>query len=313
VVVIGSGATAVSLAPALARTAGHVTMLQRSPGYLFSMPRVNRWLQPIRKWLPNKASYMIVRGVALSFEKIIWIFARGLPAGMKKMVRWQNTKQLPAGYPVDRDFKPRYNPWDQRMCLVADGDVFTEISKGRLEVVTDHIDHVDASGIALTSGRHLDADVIVKATGLNLLALGGVRISVDGTEVKPQERFSYKAHMLEDVPNLIWCIGYTNASWTLRADITARATAKLLGYMKRHGYTHAYPHISSGPMAEKPTWDLQAGYVLRNAHALPKSGTKRPWVVRQDFLADAVDYRFIDKIDEDMVFGRVRAPAELTG
>ena len=313
VVVIGSGATAVSLAPALARTAGHVTMLQRSPGYLFSMPRVNRWLQPIRKWLPNKASYMIVRGVALSFEKIIWIFARGLPAGMKKMVRWQNTKQLPAGYPVDRDFKPRYNPWDQRMCLVADGDVFTEISKGRLEVVTDHIDHVDASGIALTSGRHLDADVIVKATGLNLLALGGVRISVDGTEVKPQERFSYKAHMLEDVPNLIWCIGYTNASWTLRADITARATAKLLGYMKSHGYTHAYPHPSGAPMAEKPTWDLQAGYVQRNAHALPKSATKRPWVVRQDFLADAVDYRFIDKIDEDMVFGRVRAPAELTG
>ena len=313
VVVIGSGATAVSLAPALARTAGHVTMLQRSPGYLFSMPRVNRWLQPIRKWLPNKASYMIVRGVALSFEKIIWIFARGLPAGMKKMVRWQNTKQLPAGYPVDRDFKPRYNPWDQRMCLVADGDVFTEISKGRLEVVTDHIDHVDASGIALKSGRHLDADVIVKATGLNLLALGGVRISVDGTEVKPQERFSYKAHMLEDVPNLIWCIGYTNASWTLRADITARATAKLLGYMKSHGYTHAYPHPSGAPMAEKPTWDLQAGYVQRNAHALPKSATKRPWVVRQDFLADAVDYRFIDKIDEDMVFGRVRAPAELTG
>ena len=313
VVVIGSGATAVSLAPALARTAGHVTMLQRSPGYLFSMPRVNRWLQPIRKWLPNKASYMIVRGVALSFEKIIWIFARGLPAGMKKMVRWQNTKQLPAGYPVDRDFKPRYNPWDQRMCLVADGDVFTEISKGRLEVVTDHIDHVDATGIALKSGRHLDADIIVKATGLNLLALGGVRISVDDKEVRPQERFSYKAHMLEDVPNLIWCIGYTNASWTLRADITARATAKLLGYMKSHGYTHAYPHPSAGPMVEKPTWDLQAGYVLRNAHALPKSATKRPWVVRQDFLADAVDYRFIDKVDEDMVFGRVRTPAELTG
>ena len=313
VVVIGSGATAVSLAPALARTAGHVTMLQRSPGYLFSMPRVNRWLQPIRKWLPNKASYMIVRGVALSFEKIIWIFARGLPAGMKKMVRWQNTKQLPAGYPVDRDFKPRYNPWDQRMCLVADGDVFTEISKGRLEVVTDHIDHVDATGIALKSGRHLDADIIVKATGLNLLALGGVRISVDDKEVRPQERFSYKAHMLEDVPNLIWCIGYTNASWTLRADITARATAKLLGYMKSHGYTHAYPHPSGAPMAEKPTWDLQAGYVQRNAHALPKSATKRPWVVRQDFLADAVDYRFIDKVDEDMVFGRVRTPAELTG
>jgi hypothetical protein len=140
-----------------------------------------------------------------------------------------------------------------------------------------------------------------------------VRINLDGTEVKPQDRFSYKAHMLEDVPNLIWCIGYTNASWTLRADITARATAKLMAYMKTHGYTHAYPHPAGAAMPEKPTWDLQAGYVKRNAHALPKSGTRRPWVVRQDFFADALDYRFLDKIDEDMVFGRVKAPAHLAG
>lgn len=313
VVVIGSGATAVSLVPALARKAATVIMLQRSPGYLFSMPRVARWMQPIRKLLPNKVSYQIVRTVSLSWEKVIWVLSRGLPSGMKKVVRWQNTKMLPAGYPVDRDFKPRYNPWDQRMCLVADGDVFEEINNGRLEVVTDHIDHFDQTGIALKSGRHLDADIVVKATGLNLLALGGVRINVDGTEVKPQDRFSYKAHMLEDVPNLIWCIGYTNASWTLRADITARATAKLLEYMKANGYTHAYPHPPGGAMPEKPTWDLQAGYVMRNAHALPKSGTKRPWVVRQDFFADAFDYRFLDKIDEDMVFGRVKTPAQLVG
>ena len=313
VVVIGSGATAVSLVPALARTAAKVTMLQRSPGYLFAMPRIAPWMQPLRKLLPNKISYSIVRAISLAFEKIVWVFARGLPAGMKKLVRWQNTKLLPAGYPVDRDFKPRYNPWDQRLCVVADGDMFEAINQGTLEVVTDHIDHLDPTGIVLTSGRHLDADVIVKATGLNLLALGGVRISVDGAEVKPQDRFSYKAHMLEDVPNLIWCIGYTNASWTLRADITARATAKLLDYMKTHGYTHAYPHPAGGPMPEKPTWDLQAGYVKRNAHALPKSGTQRPWVVRQDFFADAFDYRFLDKIDEDMVFGRVRTPAELVG
>ncbi|MCW1957727.1 MAG: NAD(P)/FAD-dependent oxidoreductase [Mycobacterium sp.] len=312
-VVIGSGATAVSLVPALARKAAKVTMLQRSPGYLFSMPRINRWMQPVRKLLPNKASYNILRGVAMLFEKVIWILSKGTPSVMKKVVRWQNTKQLPAGYPVERDFKPRYNPWDQRMCLVADGDVFEEISNGRLEVVTDHIDHFDQTGIVLTSGRHLDADIVVKATGLSLLALGGVRISVDGTEVKPQERFSYKAHMLEDVPNLIWCIGYTNASWTLRADITARATAKLMEYMKAHGYTHAYPHPAGGAMPEKPTWDLQAGYVKRSAHALPKSGTRRPWVVRQDFFADAFDYRFLDKIDEDMVFGRVKAPAQLVG
>ena len=313
IVVIGSGATAVSLVPALARKAAKVIMLQRSPGYLFSMPRVARWMQPLRKLLPNTVSYRIVRSVALAWEKVMWVFARGFPSAMKQVVRRQNTQMLPPGYPVDRDFKPRYNPWDQRLCLVADGDFFEAIHDGSLEVVTDHIDHFDQTGIALTSGRHLDADVVVKATGLNLLALGGVRITVDGTEVKPQERFSYKAHMLEDVPNLIWCIGYTNASWTLRADITARATAKLMEYMKANGYTHAYPHPSRSPMPEKPTWDLQSGYVLRNAHALPKSATKRPWVVRQDFLADAVDYRFLDKIEEDMMFGRVKVRAQLVG
>ena len=313
IVVIGSGATAVSLVPALARTASHVTMLQRSPGYLFSMPRVNRWMQPIRKVLPNRISYNVIRKISLAIEKSIWVLARKAPAAMKSLVRRQNIKQLPAGYPVELDFKPRYNPWDQRMCLVADGDVFEEISKGRLGVVTDHIDHFDATGITLQSGRHLDADIVVQATGLNLLALGGVRISLDGNEIKPQDRFSYKAHMLSDVPNLIWCIGYTNASWTLRADMTARATAALIEYMRTNGYTHAFPHPPAGPMAEKPTWDLQAGYVLRNQHALPRSGTRRPWVVRQDYLADVLDYRFLDRIDEDMVFGTVSQPAALTG
>ncbi|MFM9033805.1 MAG: flavin-containing monooxygenase [Mycobacterium sp.] len=311
-VVIGSGATAVSMVPALARRAAHVTMLQRSPGYLFSMPRRNPIPQPVRNLLPAKVSYRIVRMLGLMFEKIVWIFSRGLPSGMKKVVRWQNAKYLPAGYPVERDFKPRYNPWDERMCLVADGDLFEEIRRGALEVVTDNIDHVDETGIACRSGRHLDADIIVKATGLVLQALGGIRVSVNGVEVKPQERFSYKAHMLDDVPNLFWCIGYTNASWTLRADMTARAATKLLDYMDDHGYTHAYPHLGSGPIPEKPTWDLQAGYVRRSPHALPKSGVKRPWTVRQDFLADAIDFRLLDRIDEDMVFGRVAAPAQLT-
>ena len=199
------------------------------------------------------------------------------------------------------------------MCLVADGDLFEEISKGTLEVVTDHIDHIDAGGVTLTSGGHLDADIIVKATGLQLQALGGVRVSVDGAEVKPADRFSYKAHMLDDVPNLFWCIGYTNASWTLRADMTARASAKLIEYMNDHGYTHAYPHLTGQPPQEKPSWDLEAGYVKRSPHALPKSSTKRPWVVRQDFFADAIDFRFLDKIEEDMVFGRVKAPAQLVG
>ncbi|MGB8391829.1 MAG: NAD(P)/FAD-dependent oxidoreductase, partial [Mycobacterium sp.] len=218
---------------------------------------------------------------------------------------------LPAGYDVGIHFKPRYNPWDQRMCLIPDADLYDAISAGRAEVVTDHIDHFDATGIALESGGHLDADIIVTATGLQLQALGGTTISLDGREIDPTDRFVYKAHMLEDVPNLFWCVGYTNASWTLRADITARATAKLLAHMAAHGYTHAYPH-RDGFMPEKPSWDIQAGYVLRSLHALPKSGTTRPWNVRQNYLADAIDYRF-DRIEEAMVFGRVADRAPVAG
>ncbi|MBU3685324.1 MAG: NAD(P)/FAD-dependent oxidoreductase [Mycobacterium sp.] len=311
VVVIGSGATAVSMVPALARTAGKVVMLQRSPGYLFSMPRRNLLMEPFRKLLPPKLSYPIIRAVAMLFEKFIWVLARGAPGFTRKLVRWQNSSMLPAGYPVDTDFRPRYNPWDERMCLVTDGDVFEAIRRGRLEVVTDHVDHIDATGIALKSGRRVDADIIVTATGLQLLALGGVRVSLDGAEIKPQDRFSYKAHMLDGVPNLFWCIGYTNASWTLRADMTARSAARLIDHMNAHGYTHAYPRLGGGPMPEKPTWDLQAGYVMRSLHALPKSGTRRPWVVRQDYFADVLDHRFIDRIDEDMVFGRARQQASL--
>jgi cation diffusion facilitator CzcD-associated flavoprotein CzcO len=311
IVVIGSGATAVSMVPALARRAAHVTMLQRSPGYLFSMPRRNPVVTPIRTVLPNRISYSIVRTVALIFEKLLWVVSRSAPGLIRGVVRRQNTSRLPAGYPVDVDFKPRYNPWDERMCLVADGDVFEEIGKGTLEVVTDHIDRFDESGILLASGRHLEADVVITATGLQLQALGGTRISVDGVEVKPNERFSYKAFMLDDVPNLFWCIGYTNASWTLRADMTARSAARLIDYMDTHGFTHAYPHLGGEPIAEKPTWDLQAGYVQRSLHQLPKSGTRRPWVVRQDFLADAIDHRFRNRVEEDMVFGRVRTPAQL--
>ena len=177
---------------------------------------------------------------------------------MKRLLRRVAITNLPDGYDVDTHFKPRYNPWDQRMCLIPDADLYTAISEGRAEVVTDHIDHFDATGIALKSGEHLDADIIVTATGLQLQALGGATISVDGVEINPRDRFVYKAHMLEDVPNLFWCVGYTNASWTLRADITARATAKLLAHMASHGYTHAYPHLGDQPMAEKPSWDIQA-------------------------------------------------------
>lgn len=232
---------------------------------------------------------------------------------MKKWVRTRNVSLLPDGYPIDRDFKPRYNPWDERPCLVADGDVFAEIAKGNLEMVTDHIDHFDETGIVLKSGRHLAADIIVTATGLQLQALGGVPITVDGEEVKCNERFSYRAHMIDGVPNLFWCIGYFNASWTLRADITARSAARLIEHMKAHGFTHAYPHLDEQPTAEEPTWDLQAGYLKRGLSALPRSGTKRPWAMPRDFVIDSIENRFRYQIDKDMVFGHQRVRGPLVG
>jgi cation diffusion facilitator CzcD-associated flavoprotein CzcO len=312
IVVIGSGATAVTLIPSLAEWAGKVIMLQRSPTYLISASKYGKFAGVVRKVLPRRVSHSIVRMYSALSEAVFWFLSRKAPGFVKWLLRRKAINSLPEGYDVDTHFKPRYNPWDQRMCLIPDADLYAAITEGRAEVVTDHIDHFDATGIALKSGGHLDADIIVTATGLQLQALGGAAISLDGVEIDPRDRFVYKAHMLEDVPNLFWCVGYTNASWTLRADITARATAKLLAHMASHGYTHAYPHRGDGPMAEKPSWDIQAGYVLRSLRALPKSGTKRPWNVRQNYFADAIDYRF-DRIGEAMVFGRAADRAPLAG
>jgi cation diffusion facilitator CzcD-associated flavoprotein CzcO len=312
IVVIGSGATAVTLLPSLAARAGRVTMLQRSPTYLISAAKNRPSADILRKLLPRRISHLIIRYLTALQEALFYRFAQRFPSPVKKLLRRQAVQNLPDGYAVDTHFRPRYNPWDQRMCLIPDADLYDAIAAGRGEVVTDHIDHFDATGIMLKSGTHLDADIVVTATGLQLQAFGGTAISMDGVKIDHRDRFVYKAHMLEDVPNLFWCVGYTNASWTLRADITARATAKLLAHLAAHGYTHAYPHRGDEPISEKPAWDIAAGYVQRSAHELPKSGTKRPWHVRQDYLADAVDYRF-DRIEEAMVFGRAGDRAQVAG
>lgn len=194
------------------------------------------------------------------------------------------------------------------MCLVLDNDLFEKVKQGRAEVVTDTIDHVDETGIVLSSGARLDADIIVTATGLQLQALGGIRVFVDGDEIDPTDRFVYKEYLIEDLPNIAWCIGYTNASWTLRADMTAKAFAKLLAYMTSHGYTHAYPHRGDAPISEKPAFDLQANYIKRAPHALPRSGTRRPWNVRHNYVLDVIDHRF-DRIEESMMFGRAAVRA----
>ena len=311
-VVIGSGATAVTLIPSLAERVEKVTMLQRSPTYLISASKYGKLAAISRKLLPRRPSHLAIRMCSALTEAMFFFLSRKAPGFVRWLLRQVAIKNLPAGYDVDIHFRPRYNPWDQRMCLIPDADLYCAVRAGCAEVVTDQIDHVDATGVALESGGHLDADIIVTATGLQLQALGGATISVDGVEIDHRDRFVYKAHMLEDVPNLFWCVGYTNASWTLRADITARATAKLLAHMASHGYTHAYPHRGNEPMDVKPSWDIQANYVKRSWHALPKSGTKRPWNVRQNYLADAIDYRF-DRIEEAMVFGRVADRAPLAG
>jgi cation diffusion facilitator CzcD-associated flavoprotein CzcO len=312
VVVIGSGATAVTLLPSLSDRAASVTMLQRSPTYLISAPKNRPSADILRKVLPRRISHLVIRYLTAVQEALFYRFAQKFPKPVKKMLRRQAVKNLPDGYAIDTHFKPRYNPWDQRLCLIPDADLYNAIAAGRADVVTDHIDHFDATGIALESGAHLDADIVVTATGLQLQSLGGTTISLDGIKIDHRDRFVYKAHMLEDVPNLFWCVGYTNASWTLRADITARATAKLLAHMSSHGYTHAIPRRGDEPIAVKPSWDIMAGYVQRSAHELPKSGTKRPWNVRQDYLLDALDYRF-DRIEEAMVFGHADDRARVAG
>ena len=306
-VVIGSGATAISMIPTLTEKAGHVTMLQRSPTYMLSTPRIqSRSCRRSGRCYPRRAGNNAVRLYNTIFTVFIYAFARVAPRLCRAYIRGNAKRNLPEGYPVDIHFKPRYDPWDQRLCVMLDNDLYEAIGDGRLDVVTDHIDHVDATGVALRSGERIDADVLVTATGIQLQALGGVALSIDGAEVKPQDRFVYKEHLLEDVPNAAWCVGYINASWTLRADLTARAVAKLLAYMDSHGYTHAYPHLGDVPMPEKPAWNINAGYVQRAAHALPKSGTHRPWNVRHNYVLDAIDHRF-DRIEESMVFGRVDA------
>jgi cation diffusion facilitator CzcD-associated flavoprotein CzcO len=302
-VVIGSGATAVSMIPSLAERAAHVTMLQRTPSYMMSLQRVQPVFNGIRKVLPRRVSHWIARSVMALFGSVLWLVARRAPSFSKRLLRGVAEKNLPAGYDIDTHFTPPYNPWDQRLCFILSGDLYQAVAAGDVEMVTDHIDHINASGIVLKSGRHLDADVIITATGIQLQALGGVTVSIDGEKINPHERFAFRRHLLEDVPNAAWCFGYSNASWTLGADMTARSVAKLLAYMDSRGYTHAYPHLGDAHMPEQPVFNLQSGYVLRSQNELPKSGVRRPWAVTHNYLRDALGNPF-DRIEESMVFGR---------
>jgi cation diffusion facilitator CzcD-associated flavoprotein CzcO len=302
VVVIGSGATAVTMVPALAKKAAKVTMLQRSPSYVLSLPKVDPGAAFTRKLFSPRTAYAVTRFRIATVEVLLWELSHRAPGLVKRLLRKATIARLPEGYDVDKHFTPRYDPWDQRMCLTPNSEFFHAVREDGVEVATNDIDHFDAAGVVLKSGEHLDADIIVTATGMNMLALGGIAISVDGAQIRLHDRFMFKACMLEDVPNLAWCIGYAGLSWTLRADMTARLVAELLAYMKARGYTSAYPHRGAGPMPEGPLLDLDSGYVVRAAHEMPKAGNRGPWKVRQNYLTDAIAHRF-GRIDDAMVFG----------
>ncbi len=286
VVVIGSGATAMTLVPAMAKDAAKVTMLQRSPTYVISMPGEDGFANRLRAVLPDRVVYPIVRWKNVIAQGIFYRLSRRRPELIKKLLRRGTIKALPAGYDVDKHFKPRYNPWDQRVCLVPDADLFRVLSDGSAEIATDQIKTFTEDGIELESGARLDADVVVTATGLNLLFLGGMKVTIDGAEPDLPHTLTYKGMMLSDFPNFAYTLGYTNASWTLKADLTSEYICRLLNHMDASGHRIATPTVSDPSITEEPLLDFNSGYVLRALDHLPKQGSKEPWKLRQNYPVD---------------------------
>ncbi len=287
VVVIGSGATAVTLVPAMVESgAGHVTMLQRSPTYILPVPGKDAVKRRMTALVGERTSYAVTRWKNIGLQSALYRLSRSRPAIVRRMVRKANVALLPPGYDVDTHFNPTYDPWDQRMCLVPDGDLFHAIREGRADVVTDRIRTFTETGLELESGQHLDADVVVTATGLNLRIFGGTEITVDGTVVDPPDTMAYRAMMLSGVPNFAFTIGYTNASWTLKADLVAEYVVRLLARMRSTGHRTVVP-VRDESVEAVPLMDFDAGYVRRVAHTLPRQGTVAPWALRQNYLYDA--------------------------
>jgi monooxygenase len=309
VVVIGSGATAVTLVPSMAGRAAHVTMLQRSPSYVLSLPARDPIADVLRKLLPAKAAYPIVRWKNVALSSLVFQLSRRAPGFVKKLIRRQVQRQLPEGYEVDTHFKPTYDPWDQRLCLVPNGDLFKAIRSGDASIETDRIETFTETGLKLVSGKELEADVIVTATGLNLLVLGGLSIAVDGSEVDLSETVGYKGMMFSGVPNLAITLGYTNASWTLKGDLVAEYVCRLINHMDAEGHRVVTPLAPDQSARTEPFIDLQSGYVLRSIDQLPKQGPHAPWRLHQNYARDVVMMRRGPLQDEAIVFSAAAAPA----
>ena len=286
VVVIGSGATAVTLVPNLAKEAGHVTMLQRSPTYIASLPNKDPIADALRRVLPVRWSGPLLRWFRALTTQGSYRLSKSRPELVKKALRRMTAKQLPPGYDIDTHFTPTYDPWDQRLCVVPDGDLFKAISRGDVSVVTDRVATFTETGIRLESGEELPADVVVTATGLELLFIGGIELTVDGEVVDVGQKLAYKGMMLEGVPNLALGIGYTNASWTLKAELTSEYVARLLNHLRASGLRQCTPINRDATVTAAPLLGLTAGYVQRSTHAFPKQGSVDPWQVHQSYLKD---------------------------
>ena len=286
VVVIGSGATAVTLIPAMADTAGHITMLQRSPSYVMPLPRKDPIANGLRKILPAKAAYAVTRRLNIGRGRFIYNLCQRQPKLARRIIRTLNVKSLPEGYQVDTHFNPKYNPCDQRLCAVPDADLFRTIGKGKAAVVTDKIVRFTKTGILLESGRELKADIIVTATGLKLQLFGGIEVCVDGEVKHAHDSVVYKSFMLSDIPNLAFAFGYTNSSWTLKVDLVCEHLCKLLAYMDQHGYTTVVPVVDDPSIAKRPMLDFAAGYITRGIDEFPQQGASGPWTIEMDYWAD---------------------------
>jgi monooxygenase len=312
IVVIGSGATAVTLIPSLVDGgAGHVTMLQRSPTYIGSLPLEDPVAVQANKYLPKNLAHFVNRWKAIAYSTGQYQIARKFPGVFKKALREMATRRLPEGFDYDKHFSPRYNPWDERVCLAPNGDLFKAIRSGKADVVTDTIDRFTETGIKLNSGEELAADIIITATGLNMQLFGGAKALRNGEPIDLPSTMCYKGLMLSGVPNMAITFGYTNASWTLKADLVSEFICRLLNYMDEHGFDRVEPQHPGTSVGEEPFMDFTPGYFRRAMDSLPKSGSRAPWRLKQNYFIDLRTIRY-GKVDEESLhFTKHRAPVNV--
>jgi len=302
VVVIGSGATAVTIIPTMAEKAAHVTMLQRSPTYFLSAPDEDPVGNFLRKFISSQLTYKLVRWKNIRFQWWFFQKCRKFPKKVKEFLIKQVREELGPNYDIETHFTPKYNPWEQRMCLVPNGDFFNAINAGKASVITDHIDRFTKKGIKLKSGGEVEADLIVTATGLNLEVCNGIKLEVDNNEVDISKTMTYKGMMFSDVPNLVATFGYTNASWTLRADLTSEYVCRLLNFMDKKGYANCCPRTAEHVEPDGDWLDFTSGYVKRSMHKFPKQGSRDPWRNTQNFPKDVLAIRWGNIDNKELKF-----------